>query len=320
MSSLISVIMSVYNEKPQWLKESIESILNQTYKNIEFIIIIDNPLNKKAIDLINNYALKDKRVKLFINDKNMGLVYSLNLGLKNANGDYIARMDADDISHLNRLEKQLKYIKEENLDLIGSNINLFNENGVFFTTDKLLTHKYIKKLLAKGTIGIVHPTFFAKRELFDKLGAYANSLHTEDKELLARAICNNFRVGNIKDILLNCRYNNQSITKTNAIYVDRVGRYITKVFKDCLMSGKYNFDEKYIKELKVSKKEIENYNKKQLLINEAKAQLNQKNYLKFIYLLLKAIISSKTVFSTIKVNIYLKIYRVLEQIEMRRSI
>ena len=183
--NLISVIMSIYNEKESWIKESIESILNQTHKNLEFIIIIDNPTREDLIKVVKKYAKKDNRIKYFINIENKGLVYSLNRALEYCNGEFIARMDADDISHLNRFEKQLEYLKKNKLDLIGSNVNLFNEKGVFYTTNKLLSHKYIKRLLAFGTIGIVHPTFFAKSEVFKKLNGYKNALHAEDKEFLA---------------------------------------------------------------------------------------------------------------------------------------
>jgi glycosyltransferase involved in cell wall biosynthesis len=186
--------MSVYNEKESWIKEAIESILNQTYKNLEFIIVIDNPIREDIIKVIKEYVKKDNRINYFINEKNMGLVYSLNRALKHCNGEYIARMDADDISHVNRFELQLNYLEENNLDLIGCNVNLFNEEGIFYTTNKLLTHKYIKKLLTYGTIGIVHPTFFGREEVFRKLNGYKNAFHAEDMEFLARIFCNDFRV------------------------------------------------------------------------------------------------------------------------------
>lgn len=93
-----------YNEKQDWLTESINSILNQTYLNLEFIIVLDNPENIELKNILNEYKLKDSRVKLLINEVNKGLVFSLNRALKECSGDYIARMDADDISHLDRIK------------------------------------------------------------------------------------------------------------------------------------------------------------------------------------------------------------------------
>lgn len=316
--NLISVVMSVYNEKPKWLSEAIESILNQTYKNIEFIIIMDNPSNLVLIDTIKSYQELDDRIKFYLNKKNMGLIYSLNRGLKYCNGDFIARMDADDISHKNRFKKQFNYLVENNLDLIGSNINLFkNENDIFFTTDKLTTHKYLEKILENGTIGIVHPTFFGRKDVFKKLNGYANSLHTEDKEFLARVFCNGFRVGNIKEVLLDCRYNDKSVTKTNSYVMNRNAMYIVKIFKEYLKNGKYNFDEYYHSKLKITQKEKDNFNKKQILMGEVRKELNDKNYFKFMYNILKAIFYSKSVFLSIKINIIFKLFKFMENIELR---
>jgi len=320
-SDLISVIMSIYNEKIEWLKESIDSILNQTYKNIEFIIIIDNPDYQEAIDLVAKYAKNDNRIKYFVNNQNKGLIYSLNRALKISSGKYIARMDADDISYLDRLQKQLEYLKSKNLDLIGSNINLFNENGIFYTTNKLITHNYLKKLLYFGTIGIVHPTFFGKKEIFDKLKGYNyNALHTEDKEFLVRAICNGYRVGNIKDILLNCRYNNKSITKSNAIYIDKIGRLITKNFKKCLETHKYIFGENLIKKIKVTEKEKMKFNKKQIYMTKAREALNSKSYILFIYNLIIAVFYSKSAFTSIKINLIFRSLKLIENIELKKNI
>jgi glycosyltransferase involved in cell wall biosynthesis len=308
--------MSVYNEKQNWLRESIESIVNQTYKNIEFIIVIDNPQREDLIKIIKEYAKKDKRIKYFINEKNMGLVYSLNRALEYCNGEFIARIDADDISHFNRFEKQLEYLKKNNLDLIGSNVNLFNENGTFYTTNKLLTHKYIKKLLSFGAIGIVHPTFFGRKEVFKKLNGYKNAFHVEDKEFLARVICNGFKVGNIKDVLLDYRYNNQSITKTNAIYTFYIGNYITNVFKKCLKTGNYEFNDNYLKDLNITPEKKIKFNKRQILMGEAREKLKEKKYLMFVYKLVKALFyESKSTFDSIRINLLFLILRKLEQIE-----
>ena len=123
----ISVIMTVYKESKEELKESFESIINQTYKNIEFIIVIDNPKEQWRIDFIKSY--NDSRVKLVVNKENLGLPLSLNKALKLVTGNYIARMDADDISMPERIEKQLDFLKKNNYDLVGCNMRVFfNKN------------------------------------------------------------------------------------------------------------------------------------------------------------------------------------------------
>ncbi|MEW8956830.1 glycosyltransferase family 2 protein, partial [Clostridium sp.] len=112
----ISIIMAAYNETRQWLSKAIESILNQSYRDFEFIIILDNPKNQELKDLITEYLKKDGRIKFFINEENLGLIKSLNKGIKEAKGEYIGRMDADDICYLNRLQVQLDFL-ESNKDI-----------------------------------------------------------------------------------------------------------------------------------------------------------------------------------------------------------
>ena len=117
---LISVVMPVYKEDLNILKQSVCSILKQSYPNVEFIIIVDNPLYKKAIKYLQEIKQMHKNVFVFVNNKNEGIVFSLNKGIKLAHGKYIARMDADDISVDSRLSKELLYLKEGNYDIVGS--------------------------------------------------------------------------------------------------------------------------------------------------------------------------------------------------------
>ena len=119
----ISVLMTVYKESEEELKESFESIINQTYKNFEVIVVNDGSSDKT--DEIEQY--NDERVKIIVNEKNIGLPLSLNKALDVATGDYYARMDSDDISTLDRFEKQLKYIENEDCDLVGSYMQYFYE-------------------------------------------------------------------------------------------------------------------------------------------------------------------------------------------------
>ena len=110
MNKKISVIMSAYNAS-QTLNKSIESILNQTYTNFEFLIVDDNS-NDETFNIIENYKSKDSRIKFFKNSTNIGLTKSLNFLIDNSDGEIIARQDADDISLDYRFEKQIIYLNE----------------------------------------------------------------------------------------------------------------------------------------------------------------------------------------------------------------
>ena len=143
----ISVLMSTYNGKI-YLKDCMNSILKQTHKKFEFIIIEDGSKDK-SLNIIKSF--NDKRIKLIINKKNIGLSKSLNKGLKIATGKYIARIDADDISKKNRLKYQLDYLeKNKDIGVLGTDIVIINEEKKtlnFLNFFKIFNQKFNLKLL-----------------------------------------------------------------------------------------------------------------------------------------------------------------------------
>lgn len=194
----ISVIMSVYNGMP-FLKEAVASILKQTYRNFEFIIV-DDGSRDKSWNYLN--MLKDNRIKLIKNKKNLGLAASLNKALKLARGDYIARMDADDVSLPQRLETQLKFLEKNcNIDICGSYVSVIDEGGkVIGQIKKPRSDKQIKKELFWLT-PLLHPTWFAKKEVFKILNGYDEKWdYVEDFEFLTRA--KDYKMANIPKYLL----------------------------------------------------------------------------------------------------------------------
>ena len=210
----ISVIMSVYNGMP-FLKEAVESVLEQTYKNFEFIIVDDGSTDNTWTYL---QSLKDKqslrsssaswrtaglkRIKLIKNKKNLSLAASLNKALKHTRGDYIARMDADDVSKPERLATQMDFMKKNPaVDICGSFVEVINEgNKVIGKIEKPTTDHQIKKELFWLT-PLLHPTWFAKREVFEKLNGYDQKWdYVEDFEFLTRA--KDYKMANIPEYLL----------------------------------------------------------------------------------------------------------------------
>lgn len=124
----VSVVMSVYREPVEWLRQSIDSILNQTFRDFEYIIICDSPDYNDGITLLKEYASKDERIRLIFNESNIGLTKSLNKGLKIARGKYIARMDADDISKSTRFEKQISYLDSHSECIVcGTRVKYFGD-------------------------------------------------------------------------------------------------------------------------------------------------------------------------------------------------
>ncbi len=185
----ISVILSVYNGMP-FLKYAVESILKQTYSNFEFIIVNDAS-NDGTLKYLK--SLKDKRIKIITNQKNLGLAASLNKALSIAKGEYIARMDADDISLPNRFKTQVEYLRANpEVSLCGCWVDLIDKNGKVIGEKRYPANDLELKNALKWYQPIVHPTFMATKKFYKSLNGYDTQFdYAEDYELLSRAIKNN---------------------------------------------------------------------------------------------------------------------------------
>ena len=129
-NSLVSVIIPVYNVE-KYVKEAIKSIQNQTYENLEIIVIYDGSIDD-TYNIVEKLAKEDNRIKLYKNEKNLKIVKTLNRALSLANGEYISRMDGDDISAPDRIEKKVKFLEEnKEFDLVGCQVEVVNENDTF---------------------------------------------------------------------------------------------------------------------------------------------------------------------------------------------
>lgn len=276
-----SVIMATYKESIECLKQSIESIINQTYNDFEFIIILDNPDNKEHIAFINDYVCKDERIKFYINDKNMGLTNTLNRGLKLAEGKYICRMDADDISELYRMEHQKKYLEENDFDLIGGISQIIDEDGnTIYSIKKVPTNfKKIKKCIKYNQV-ISHPTWFGKKEVFDKLNGYRNMPLCEDYDFTLRAILQGFKISNVNECVLKYRMTKDSISRSNLFEQYLFARYITKQYSEGKVS-EVEEAKSYVKK-NLSDKNAKHYLKENERFNNALNNLEEKQYIQFI--------------------------------------
>lgn len=198
----VSIIMGIYNiPSCDILKKSINSILSQTYKNIEFIIIDDGSTND-TFKWAKKFTSHDKRVILYRNKENQGLTKTLNIALKLATGDYIARMDGDDFCDLNRIEKQVKFLEDnKEYSLVASNMKLFDENGVW---GERKNNEVINKKDFLFTSPIPHPTILTYKWCFDKVNGYKEIWYTnrnEDYDIFMRMFANNIRMYVIQEDL-----------------------------------------------------------------------------------------------------------------------
>lgn len=216
----ISVIMGIYNmhKNKTIAKEAIDSILNQSYKNFEFIICDDGSTDN-TYDLVESLTLHDPRVKIIKNKKNQGLAYSLNECLKISTGEYIARMDADDMSHLNRFEKQVTFL-DNHLEyaIVGSDVILFDgtENWGY---RKMPTEPLRKDFLFR--IPFMHPTILIRRTVLEELNGYnidKETLRCEDYDLFMRMYGLNYIGYNLNEGLFKVRENPEAYKRRKYKY------------------------------------------------------------------------------------------------------
>lgn len=211
----ISVIMSVYNGS-KYLNESVESILKQTFVDFEFLIIDDCSLDD-SLETLKLFASKDSRIKLYTNTENLGLTKNLNKLIKVAEGEFIARMDADDISENNRFQRQIDYFNNHaDIDILGTYSSDIDENGkVFRKRTTPLVHEDIIKILPM-LCPMTHPSIMFKKNSFEKIGFYNDKyLTSQDLDMYFRAVGSGLKFANIPEYLFKYRMDSEFLKRKN---------------------------------------------------------------------------------------------------------
>lgn len=213
-SPVVTVLMSVFNGEA-YLKKTIESILDQTFSDFEFLIINDGSTDDTGA-ILEHEAKRDTRIKVFEQD-NQGLVASLNFGLRKARGQLIARIDADDIAYPLRLEKQVAYMDDHpEILVLGSAITLIDEKG---RTVKEINYptgtNKVKSAMMLGS-KLAHPAVMMRREQVIQAGAYREACrHAEDYDLWLRLL-EIGKIDNLDEALLYYRQHDKKISVTES--------------------------------------------------------------------------------------------------------
>ena len=288
-NALISVILPLYNEPESLAKQAIDSILTQTYSKLEIILLLDNPDNDILKNILSEYGKKDKRIIVAINEKNKGLPETLNKGIDMATGDFIARMDGDDISTADRLEKQLAYMQTHpQTDLLGSDAFAINEEGKLIGEYHKLATDYSQKMMLRHiSINLIHPTWFGKSKLF-KQCKYRNFIHCEDYDFMIRAYALGYHFHNLKEKLFYVRIQQTSLRSVSRKYAYE--QYINTLrvksqFKEFRKKHMKNYPE--LPELTYDLNDKERYQSTISLLNELREAFFQKQFVKFINLFIK---------------------------------
>ncbi len=266
--------MPVYNSG-KLIHQTIESILNQTYSNFEFIIINDASKDN-TLKTIKEYQKKDKRIKIINNSINLGISLASNKGLDAANGKYIAMMDHDDISLPTRFEDQINYLeKHKDVFLVGTGNYYIDENNKIITRIKTITNiNKIKKDMINGTNRICHPSIMFRNKT--KIRYREKIFYAQDVDFFLQLLADGEKLTNIKDILFHYRVHNTqtSMEKRNKqlLFAKKAAQFYKekiKIGKDSY--NKFNPDE-------IFKLNAETSNDKDVIASEIFYNFHKQDY------------------------------------------
>ena len=292
MIPIISVILPIHNAE-KTLKETLDSLICQTYKNFE-IIAIDDGSKDSSLSILNKYSKQEPRLRI-ISRTNKGLPHTLNEGIGLARGKYIARMDADDICLPIRFEKQIAFLEKNNLDLCGTQIQEFGLNSRKSSLPITEEGCIIKSLFS---CSFIHPTIFGKKSVFLKYKYNEDFDCSQDYNLWCRMLANNIRINNMPEILLKYRIASNTITsiksqKQRTLSIKTATNYwkelaLTQVYNLPNFMRSYDFEESeqiidclqilddlQLKVKNNESKELINVQKYHLLMNTTKIDINK---------------------------------------------
>lgn len=267
----VSVLMSVYSEKPDILRESIDSILNQTFQNLEFLIYLDKPDNEELWGFLIEYAQKDSRLVVHRNEVNRSLAGTLNDELKVAKGDYVVRMDGDDISVKDRIECLVDYMENHpDVGVASSWMKEFGNKESWKNKTVKYTSDFSKmELMLLYQTPIAHAPCIIRRSVVDAFSPLYNEkcCRTQDYELWSRLVKEGVKLGMISKPLylrrksgdfgpkpINFRVIHNQIARHNiSDYLSKYGIELPEVIDEAFI---FNLHKAYRKESGQNKKKL----------------------------------------------------------------
>ncbi len=244
---LVTVLMSTYNEPIEYIQAALSSILNQTYSNLEVLVIVDNPQNLEAISFLKSSSQKDNRITIHINERNRGLVYCLNYGISIAKGEYIARMDADDISFPDRIEQEVKFLLDGNFDLVSTGVVAIDESGLTLVGEKFPKYQSNRNLERQMYYEnrVAHPTVLVRKKVLDALHGYRTIKSVEDYDLWLRFLTDGYSIGFLEKPLLYRRISHDGVSRSNRFVQFLGAEYVRLLYRQRKKSGRDDHSEEY---------------------------------------------------------------------------
>lgn len=215
MKPIISVVLPSYNSR-LFIKETIESILNQSFTNFELIIINDGSTDN-SLSVINSF--QDKRI-VILDQENKGLAFSLNRGIKHSRGKYILRIDSDDLCMIDRFEKQFKFMESHpNIGVLGSAVTYIDDDGKEISRSFPIIWSFLFPFAFKYSNQIAHPSAIIRAEILQKHGLYSEIVgsYIEDYHLWFKLIRHGVKFKNLSEPLIKYRLLDTSISSSFVI-------------------------------------------------------------------------------------------------------
>lgn len=254
-SNLVSVIITAYNAK-QYLAEAVDSVLNQSYTDLEIILVNDGSKDN-TLEIMQQYEAQDSRV-VVISHENMGISASNNRALKMARGHYIAKLDADDVMTPNRIEEQVKFLQENpQIGMLSSDAIIINDKGEHVGTQVMPGYQdvaYSRKIArSQGLVICAHTGFMAYKKAYEDVGGYNEGISCAvDLEIFRRMIEKGYNLVILRKFLVKYRIYRSSVVgkNTKSYLVQNTVAYIQHSIKRRANGQKPIRLEEFIEELK----------------------------------------------------------------------
>jgi len=222
---LISVIIP-YFKKKEYITDTLNSVLSQTYKNLEIIIIYDDK-EKKDLKFIEGFINLDKRISLIINEKSLGAGLSRNIGISKSKGKYISFIDADDIWRKDKLELQIKFMREKNYLISHTNYEIIDKENNILSLRIARDFNTVNDLLRSCDIGL--SSVILRKEILSEECLFENLKTKEDFVLWLRILKKNIKIGALQKNLMYWRKLNNSLS-SSVIQKIKDGYYVYNKF------------------------------------------------------------------------------------------
>lgn len=238
-----SVLMSVYkNDKPDWVEIAVNSMLGQTIKPDEIVLIIDGQISKDLREKVEYLKNNNKVLKVFENEKNLGLGLTMERGVGLCSNELVARMDSDDYSMPDRIEKELKLMQEKNLDMVGSQVEEFIDDiSNIVSFHNVPTGEINIKKYAKQRNPICHPSVLFKKSKVIESGNYKDMKLCEDYFLWIRMLQHGCKIDNHPEALLRMRVSKDLYARRGGYKYYKSQKQLFKYMKSTHFIGMFTY-------------------------------------------------------------------------------